>query len=80
MTAIRTIGVTVMPEHFQVEGVEAVLDNLQRRACVTAIATSPHVMAPMPDGGIISVFTDVSALHRAEHAARERGGRGGHAC
>ena len=50
MTATRTIGVTVMPEHFQVEGVEAVLDNLQRRACVTAIATSPHVMAPMPDG------------------------------
>ena len=31
-------------------GIEAVLDNLQRRARVTAIATSPYVMAPMPDG------------------------------
>jgi hypothetical protein len=50
MTATRTIGVTVMPEHFQVEGVEAVLDKLQRRACVNAIATAPHVMAPMPAG------------------------------
>jgi hypothetical protein len=50
MTATRTTGITVMPEHFQVEGVEAVLDNLQRRACVTAIATAPYVMAPMPDG------------------------------
>ncbi|MFM8991303.1 MAG: hypothetical protein ACKOUS_17200, partial [Alphaproteobacteria bacterium] len=43
-------GVTVMPEFFQVEGVEAVLDNLQRRARVDAIATSPYVMAPAPDG------------------------------
>jgi hypothetical protein len=44
------IGVTVMPEYFQVEGVDAVLDNLVRRAGVTAIATSPYVMAPAPDG------------------------------
>jgi hypothetical protein len=47
----RVVGVTVMPEFFQVEGVGRVLDNLQRRAGVTAIATSPYVMAPAPDGG-----------------------------
>jgi PAS domain S-box-containing protein len=29
-------------------------------------------VARLPDGGIISVFTDVTALHRAEQAARER--------
>jgi hypothetical protein len=46
----RVNGVTVMPEFFQVEGIEAVLDNLQRRARVDAIATSPYVMAPAPDG------------------------------
>jgi hypothetical protein len=44
------VGVTVMPEFFQVEGVDAVLDNLTRRAGVTAIATSPYVMSPVPDG------------------------------
>ncbi|MBM3534794.1 MAG: hypothetical protein FJX60_17335 [Alphaproteobacteria bacterium] len=44
------IGVTVMPEYFQVEGVDAVLDNLARRAGVTAIATSPYVMGPALDG------------------------------
>jgi hypothetical protein len=49
-TRAGVTGVTVMPEFFQVEGIEAVLDNLQRRARVTAIATSPYVMAPMPDG------------------------------
>lgn len=46
----RSVGVTVMPEFFQNEGVEAVLDNLQRRTGATAIATSPYVMAPMADG------------------------------
>ncbi len=44
------VGVTVMPEYFQVEGVDAVIDNLTRRAGVTAIATSPYVMSPAPDG------------------------------
>jgi len=44
------IGVTVMPEYFQVEGVDAVLDNLTSRAGVTAIATSPYVMTPAPQG------------------------------
>jgi hypothetical protein len=42
----RTVGMTVLPEWAQVEGAETVLDNLQRRAGVNAIATSPYVMAP----------------------------------
>ncbi len=50
MRAGGVVGVTVMPEFFQVEGVEQVLDNLQRRAAVTAIATSPYVMAPAEEG------------------------------
>lgn len=29
-------------------------------------------MARLPDGGIVSVFTDVTALHRAEQAERQR--------
>ena len=45
----KTLGITVMPEWIQVEGIEPVLDRLQR-AGVTAIATSPYVMAPAPDG------------------------------
>ena len=39
------LGITVMPEYIQTEGVDALLDNLAR-AGVTAVATSPYVMAP----------------------------------
>jgi hypothetical protein len=39
-----TIGITVFPEYFQTEGVDAVLGNLVARAGATAIATSPYVM------------------------------------
>jgi hypothetical protein len=46
----REVGITVMPEFFQNEGVDGVLDNLVGRARATAIATSPYVMAPAPDG------------------------------
>ena len=38
------LGVTVMPEWIQSEGVDQVLDNLER-AGVDAVATSPYVMA-----------------------------------
>ncbi len=31
-----------------------------------------NCVARLPDGGMISVFTDVTALHRAEEAARQR--------
>ena len=42
----KTLGITVMPEWIQVEGIDALLDNLQGRAGATAIATSPYVMEP----------------------------------
>lgn len=42
-------GVTVLPEWPQSEGIDAVLDRLQE-AGVTAVATSPYVMEPSPDG------------------------------
>jgi hypothetical protein len=40
------LGITVMPEYIQTEGIEPLLDNLVHRAGVTAVATSPYVMAP----------------------------------
>ena len=46
----RLAGVTVLPEYAQVEGPEAVLDRLQRRAGITAVSTSPYVMEPSADG------------------------------
>lgn len=45
MTAKPLVGITVLPEYIQSEGVEPLLDNLQR-AGVTAVATSPYVMEP----------------------------------
>ncbi|MEM9221231.1 MAG: hypothetical protein AAGB11_02370 [Pseudomonadota bacterium] len=41
----RLLGVTVLPEWVQAEGVEAVLDRLEG-AGVNAVATSPYVMEP----------------------------------
>ena len=43
MTTSRLVGVTVMPEYLQSEGVAAVLDRLQE-AGVNAVTTSPYVM------------------------------------
>jgi hypothetical protein len=48
--ATRSVGITVLPEFFQNEGVESVLDNITRRAGATAIATSPYVMRPAASG------------------------------
>ena len=47
----RTLGITVMPEWFQCEGVDAVLDKLQA-AGATALVTSPYLLeiAPAGDG------------------------------
>ena len=45
----KELGITVLPEFFQSEGIDAVLRNL-RRAGATAVATSPYVMAPATDG------------------------------
>ncbi|MEO1017151.1 MAG: hypothetical protein AAFY56_05600 [Pseudomonadota bacterium] len=46
---MKTIGVTVMPEWFQSEGIEPVLDRLQAIG-VTAITTSPCVLEACPEG------------------------------
>jgi len=45
-TPERFVGITVMPEDYQVEGIEPVLHSLKTRARATAVATSPYVMAP----------------------------------
>jgi len=45
MRARKFLGVTVMPEYIQTEGIDRVLDNLVGKAGVTAVATSPYVMA-----------------------------------
>jgi len=41
----KLLGVTVLPEFLQTEGIDAVLDNLTK-AGVTAVTTSPYVMEP----------------------------------
>ncbi|WP_181183598.1 MULTISPECIES: hypothetical protein [unclassified Mesorhizobium] len=41
----RFLGITVLPEFLQNEGIERVLDNLQR-AGASAVSTSPYVMEP----------------------------------
>ncbi len=37
------LGVAVLPEHIQSEGIDGLLDNL-RRVGANAVATSPHLM------------------------------------
>lgn len=41
----RFVGITVMPEYIQSEGIDGVLRSLER-AGATAVATSPYVMEP----------------------------------
>jgi len=43
------LGITVMPEWFACEGIEGVLDRVQKLGA-TAIATSPYVLEVAPDG------------------------------
>jgi hypothetical protein len=50
MKSPPSIGILVLPEFFQNEGIDAVLDNVQQRASATAIATSPYAMARVPEG------------------------------
>jgi hypothetical protein len=44
MRARKFLGVTVMPEYIQAEGIDRLLDNLVGKAGATAVATSPYVM------------------------------------
>jgi hypothetical protein len=48
-TMPRPLGVTVMPEWFACEGVDAVFDRVEALGA-SAIATSPYVLEPAPDG------------------------------
>ena len=45
-TPERFVGITVMPEDYQVEGIDRVLRNVKTRARATAVATAPYVMQP----------------------------------
>jgi hypothetical protein len=42
----RIVGITVLPEFVQAEGVDEVLDNLVMKAGANAVTTSPYVMEP----------------------------------
>ncbi|MEC7566990.1 MAG: hypothetical protein VX738_15010 [Planctomycetota bacterium] len=43
-TMDHLVGITVLPEYFQAEGVDQVLANCVEKACANAITTSPYVM------------------------------------
>ncbi|WMS43680.1 hypothetical protein RDV64_04575 [Acuticoccus sp. MNP-M23] len=47
---MANLGITVLPEWAQAEGIDAVLDRVEA-AGATDIATSPYVMAPAESGG-----------------------------
>ena len=49
MNTRPALGITVMPEWFQCEGIEPVLDRVQSIGA-TALVTSPYVLEPAPDG------------------------------
>ena len=44
MKGKRFLGVTVLPEYIQSEGVGGVLDNLVEKVGANAVATSPYLM------------------------------------
>lgn len=46
----RTLGITVMPEYAQSEGIDAVLDNVAGIARAGSLTTSPYVAALAPAG------------------------------
>ena len=45
MTSDRCVGLTILPEYIQTEGINGILKNL-KRAGATAVSTSPYVMEP----------------------------------
>ena len=44
MSNQRFLGVTVLPEYIQSEGIDGVLDNLVTKVGANAVATSPYLM------------------------------------
>ncbi len=47
--AVPFLGITVMPEYIQSEGIDGVIGNLKRMGA-TAVCTSPYVMEPASEG------------------------------
>ena len=45
MTVERCVGLTILPEYIQAEGIDGILNSL-KRAGATAVSTSPYVMEP----------------------------------
>ena len=45
MTVERCVGITILPEYIQTEGIDNILKSLER-AGATAVSTSPYVMEP----------------------------------
>ncbi len=45
MSVERCVGITILPEYIQTEGIDGILKNL-KRAGATAVSTSPYVMEP----------------------------------
>ena len=45
MTVERCVGLTILPEYIQTEGIDTILKSL-KRAGATAVSTSPYVMEP----------------------------------
>lgn len=45
MTVDRCVGLTILPEYIQTEGIDGILESL-KRAGATAVSTSPYVMEP----------------------------------
>ena len=45
MTVERCVGLTILPEYIQTEGIDGILSSL-KRAGATAVSTSPYVMEP----------------------------------
>lgn len=73
MDLLEPVGVTILPEYFQGESVNGLLDNLQRRPAVTAVTTSPYVME-LADSQ--SSFRDLPSMPEPERSACWTGGSG----
>ncbi|MBN9446031.1 MAG: hypothetical protein J0I67_03875, partial [Bosea sp.] len=45
-----SLGITIMPEYAQSEGVDAVLENITQRLGCTVLCTTPSVAQRCPEG------------------------------
>ena len=49
-TEQASLGITIMPDYAQSEGVDAVLENITQRLGCTVLCTTPSVAEPCPEG------------------------------